>query len=119
MDETAKKNTDKTAKKKNPILGALLNVAINTASGILSGTVFKDKKKKAEAGEEAGGQLPLLKPTLFSSKRVLNFGGSTAIIGTGLFVISTAGVSTAVVILVGIGAAYSLGMTWITMKSEK
>lgn len=65
---------------------------------------IKDKMKKGKS---------------ISSKRVLNFTGFGAIISTGLYRIFQDGITWEAITLVGIGAAYSYGMTFLTQKSEK
>jgi len=54
-----------------------------------------------------------------SSKRVLNITGTAAIITTALSLIAINGVGKWNIILLGIGVAYNIGMSFVTAYSEK
>lgn len=54
-----------------------------------------------------------------SSKRVLNLAGTTSIIGLAVTMIMANGVTWQNLVLVVIGVAYCIGMTYLTQRAEK
>lgn len=53
-----------------------------------------------------------------SSKRVLNIGGTSAIVVIALTLIKANGLTWMNLALLALGAAYSIFMTWLTQKAE-
>ncbi len=113
---------------KNPFTAivSLLPVVVSTVTSII-----KDKKKKeAEAGNIAITETNNSTSTVFesvkeslteniSSKRVLNIGGTAIIISTALSLMNANGLNHLNICLLGLGVAYSLGMSYITYLSER
>jgi len=118
-------------KKKNPILAGLITLLPNLVTTVSS--IIKDKrdKKQAEKEDVAHGTpyvttgetiVDSLKEAVtgdISSKRVLNIGGFGLIVSIAVSDIGVHGITKQNLVLVGLGIAYSLGMSLITWLSER
>src|SRR3990167_7862512 len=112
----------------NPIFANILKVVpmlLNTGLSLI-----RDKKKK-EVVKVAGTNDVLLTDgtelihetvesgVSLSAKRILNFAGTAIIITVALANIEANGLTKHNLVLLGIGAAYSLGMTLLTYLTER
>jgi len=103
---------------KKLILSFLTKNAANPIEG-LANTALSLIKDKTRDADTSFIRESVKKGVSISSKRVLNLGGTGAILTTALFLISTNGPNKWNVILVCTGVVYSLCMTFITAWKEK
>lgn len=113
--------TETTEKKKfrDTFIGNLLtkNVA-NPAEGAVN-TALSLVRDKTRDADTSFIREKVRKGVSISSKRVLNFTGTGAILATALYLIQANGLNAMNLSLIGIGAAYSIGMSLITVWQEK
>ena len=104
---------------KETFIGGLLtrNVA-NPAEG-LANTALSLIRDKTRDGNTSFIRENVRKGVSISSKRVLNFTGTGAILTTALYLIQANGLDKWSLSLIGIGAVYSLGMGLITVWEKK
>ncbi|KKN67187.1 hypothetical protein LCGC14_0463600 [marine sediment metagenome] len=93
------------------------NVA-NPAEG-LANTALSLIKDKVRDSDTSFIRETVRRGVSISSKRVLNFTGTGAILTIALFLIQKNGLDKWTLALVGIGVLYSLGMSFITSWKEK
>ena len=107
---------------KKKIPGAILALIPSLFKGVVS--LIQDKKKKKRGGSEKSVAADLLGTALdtgiqLSSKRVMNLLGTGVIVAFAIADMTKQGINAMNLSVLGIGAAYALGMAFITHLSEK
>lgn len=100
------------------LLSFLTRNAANPAEGLVN-TALSLIRDKTMDSDTSFIRENIRKGVSISSKRVLNFTGTGAILTIALFLIQKNGLDKWTLALVGIGVAYSLGMSFITSWKEK
>ena len=110
--------------KKNPLIAGLLTSIPSIVSGVVG--IIKDKKQaKTEpketttTGEAVIESIKEITSGTISSKRLLNIGGTALIITLAVNDITANSITKLNLVLIAVGAVYSLGMTLITWLSER
>ena len=92
--------------------------AANPAEGLVN-TALSLIRDKTRDSDTSFIRENIRKGVSISSKRVLNLTGTGAILSVALFLIQKNGLDGWTLALVGIGVAYSLGMSFITSWKER
>ena len=110
--------------KKNPLVVGILTAVpslISTISGIIKDKreAKAEKEETATTGEAVIESIKEITSGTFSSKRLLNVGGTALIIMLASADITAHGITKLNLALICVGAAYSLGMSIVTWLSER